>query len=773
VLPLCVVLGGRSLAGGMLRRDSVTVVRALQAALLIAILAFSISTYPGVRTGLGFNVVLDGWLQGGGYVAAAALAMWKPIRDARQRGVWLYIGAGLAARALAFVLYFAVVRRQRPIPYPSVADAGWLAMCVLVLVALLALSRADFPRLSLTLILDGAVGAIAASAIAVALLRDTVTAGATSGGNIARLVTNLAYPLSDLTLLLVIIAMLMAHRWRPPPAVWALAVGVAGFAVNDSVFLYQVTEGTFRPGTPLSALSLIATGVIACAPWLPATHSTATTRDSVPGLLLPGAFALACLGLLLYATQRTVPLLSVLLAGLGVAVAITRTGLSFRVARSVAEHKREARTDELTRLANRRGFNEAFSEALAARPAGDRLALLILDLDNFKAVNDTLGHHHGDDLLVQVAARLHPALRSGDLLARIGGDEFAVLVEGAGSELAGHVAERLRATLRRPFLVATRELDVSVSIGIALYPDDAQNPVAMLQHADLAMYDAKQTRSGQTQYSAAHHLTGRQRVDEIDTLRRALAANEFVLHYQPQVSLATGSTLGVEALVRWQQPSGGLVPPAAFLPQIERGGLMRPLTRQVLSQAVRQAALWHQAGRTLTVSVNLSVTDLLDPSLPEQVAYLLESFALPGRHLELELTEDLFMADPARARKVLTALLKLDIALVVDDYGTGYSSLGYLRDLREIRGLKLDRSFITRLDTDDRAAAIVESTITLGHALGLKVVAEGVETEAVRDRLAELGCPVAQGYLFARPMPAAELPSDPIAMAQPAVPGDH
>jgi diguanylate cyclase len=247
------------------------------------------------------------------------------------------------------------------------------------------------------------------------------------------------------------------------------------------------------------------------------------------------------------------------------------------------------------------------------------------------------------------------------------------------------------------------------------------------------------------------------RLETTERLRRAISGGEVVVHYQTQVSLRTGAVTGVEALARWKHPEAGLVPPSGFLHQVESGGLMPLLTAVVLQQAMRQGAEWIAQGRQLTIAVNLSVTNLLDPHFPDQVVDLLAASGLPPGTLELELTEDLFMADPVRARGAIARLLEAGVSLVVDDYGTGFSSLGYLRDLRDIRGLKLDRSFVTHLDADPRAAAIVESTINLAHSLGMHVVAEGVETGPVRDRLAELGCELAQGFYFSVPRPAEEL----------------
>jgi len=250
------------------------------------------------------------------------------------------------------------------------------------------------------------------------------------------------------------------------------------------------------------------------------------------------------------------------------------------------------------------------------------------------------------------------------------------------------------------------------------------------------------------------------RLETTERLRRVIQDGEIVVHYQPQVSLRTGAVTGVEALARWRHPEHGLVLPGGFLQQVETGGLMPLLTAVGLQRAIQQAAEWHAAGRRLTMAVNLSVTNLLDPHFPDQVIGLLDGSRLPDGTLELELTEDLFMADPARARTAIARLLEAGVSLSVDDYGTGFSSLGYLRDLRDIRGLKLDRSFVTNLDTDVRAHAIVASTVNLARALGMRVVAEGVESELVRDRLAALGCDLAQGYLFGRPVPAEEVDLD-------------
>jgi diguanylate cyclase (GGDEF)-like protein len=387
-------------------------------------------------------------------------------------------------------------------------------------------------------------------------------------------VVNLAYPVLHLALLVVVIGLLMVFAWRAPAAVWAVAAGIVGFAVIDCVFVYLSASGTFRPGTLLSSASLAVMALVAGAGWLPG-RARADRREPLPNVVLPALFALVCLGLLIFGTRKDVPGLGVGLAGAGVAVAIARTGLSFRSVRALAEHRREARTDELTGLANRRAFNEALGRAAAARPADRGLAVLVVDLDGFKEVNDSLGHHYGDELLRLVAPRLRQAVRSDDVVARTGGDEFAVLLPGADAARAAQVAERLRGGFRRPFRLGPRPRAISASVGIAVAPEDGAEPVELLQHADLAMYEAKTGRTGQARYQQTMHTSGRLRLETTERLRRAIRGGELVLHYQPQVSLRTGTVVGVEALVRWEHPEAGLVPPAGSCPRPRAGGSCR------------------------------------------------------------------------------------------------------------------------------------------------------------------------------------------------------
>ena len=726
----------------------------VQGALLAVTAVFTASTFWPRE---GFDPLLDGWLQGTGYVLCSLLVVLRPTLSSVDRTVWTLVAAGLVARGAAFVLFLSVVRHLDPQPYPSVSDAGWLLSAGLLIAALLVFAASRFGRLPWTLALDGLVGAFAVGGLAWLVLPGTLDGLNSPGVSAAALWTNSLYPVTDVVLLLGVLGVLVAFRWHAPPALWLFGAGAVGQALLDVIFLYQVSQGTFRPATPLSALSLGATAVMAFAAWAPPGRIRPGRNAYLPSLLVPAALTAVCLALLVWAAFEPVPPGAVVLSAAGVAAALARTVLGFHDLRQLSVVRREARTDDLTSLANRRAFNEALNRALAQRSPQQPLALLVLDLDGFKAVNDTLGHHHGDELLRLVAPRLQLVMRPHDLVARIGGDEFAVLLDGADADAAAEVAGRLRSACRGPYAVGGQSLTVGVSVGIAVFPEDGTASSELLQHADSAMYAAKDERTGQSFYRADYQAASRARLETTAELRAAIADGELVLHYQPKVALDTGRVVGVEALVRWQHPERGLLLPYAFLPQAEAGGLMRELTMSVLQAALDQWSQWAAEGIDTTVAVNLSVSDLLDRTFPDQVARALRQHGAPGEALVLELTEDLLLADPARGHAVIEALTAQGVRVQVDDYGTGFSTLGYLRDLRALHGLKLDRSFVTPLADDDRVRAIVQSTVQLADSLGLELVAEGVETEDVREWLRDMGCAQAQGYLFGRPAPAGKI----------------
>jgi diguanylate cyclase (GGDEF)-like protein len=433
-------------------------------------------------------------------------------------------------------------------------------------------------------------------------------------------------------------------------------------------------------------------------------------------------------------------------------------GASRKLRRQADENERLALHDHLTGLPNRSLFLDRLDHALrACGRTGTGVAVLLMDLDRFKEVNDTLGHHCGDLMLKELARRLSAVVRPADTVARLGGDEFALLLPSVTSPDAGiALAERIALALDDPFVIDGLPLEAEASIGIALYPVHGEDVEALLQRADVAMYMAKETRTHYAVYDAEVDNYRPERLVLVAELRRAIEKRELVLHYQPKATLADGAVRGVEALVRWQHPERGLVPPDVFIPVAEHTGLIRPLTFFVVEEALQQCARWRDQGFDLTVAVNVAMRNILDEEFPNELERLLDKYGLPASVLELELTETSVLADPPRAKEILQRLRDTGVSLAVDDFGTGYASLAYLSEL-PVDEIKIDRSFVMAMDREEQHARIVRSTIDLGRNLCLSVVAEGVESAEVWNRLAELGCDSAQGYFLARPLPAAEL----------------
>jgi diguanylate cyclase (GGDEF)-like protein/PAS domain S-box-containing protein len=414
-----------------------------------------------------------------------------------------------------------------------------------------------------------------------------------------------------------------------------------------------------------------------------------------------------------------------------------------------AELERMALHDALTGLPNRTLLNDRIENAIrSARRAREQMAVLLLDLDRFKDVNDTLGHHVGDLLLTEIGPRLQQPLRNSDTVARLGGDEFAILLLGPTDlEMACRVAERIVEALRRPFAIRDLALEVGVSIGVALYPEHGLTAHELLQHADVAMYAAKRDHLGFVVYSAEADTHSVRQLTLTGELRRAIEDDQMVLEFQPKIDARTAELAGVEALVRWQHPEHGAIPPDEFIHSAEQTGLIKPLTLWVLNAALSGLNAWQQQGYDFGVAVNLSVKSLHDPQLPETVRLLLQSWRQRPELLTFEITESALMADPVTALQVLAQISEIGCRLSLDDFGTGYSSLAYLQKL-PINELKIDRSFVVAMTRDDGAAVIVRSVVKLAKGLGLSVVAEGVESEEAFTRLHALGCDHVQGFLF-------------------------
>jgi diguanylate cyclase (GGDEF)-like protein len=420
----------------------------------------------------------------------------------------------------------------------------------------------------------------------------------------------------------------------------------------------------------------------------------------------------------------------------------------YRAGRQAARSEHAAHHDQLTGLPNRIAFHDTVNALLEEERAP--ASVLLMDLNRFKEVNDTLGHRYGDELLRRIAERLRASVGGQHALARLGGDEFAVFTQVSG-EAALEFARRVAEDLRTSFDLGDFVVETEASVGVAGFPDDGRDLETLLQKADVAMYRAKETHASVAAYDERHDHNSPAKLALTADLRQAVETDQIVVWYQPLLDLGTGRVTGVEALVRWQHPDLGLLLPAAFLEMAEHTSLIKPLTQKVLDLAMGQILAWQEMGVEVSVAVNVSTRMLIDPGFAERVRRALMVYAIPPRLLRLEVTESALMADPVVARAVLTELDEGGVEISIDDFGTGYSSLAYLADL-PVTEVKIDRGFVSRMQVGSSAAVIVRSTIDLGHHLGLRVVAEGVEEAGTLEQLRELGCDVAQGYGISRPM---------------------
>ena len=416
--------------------------------------------------------------------------------------------------------------------------------------------------------------------------------------------------------------------------------------------------------------------------------------------------------------------------------------------------RRQALHDNLTDLPNRTLFIDRLEQAiLAAQRNNTSVTVMLMDLDHFKEINDTLGHHIGDTLLQQIGPKIHQNLRSVDTVARMGGDEFLLLLPGSNEEQGMEVAQKILGSISEPFIVDGHALEIGASIGIAVYPFHADDPNSLIRRADVAMYGAKNKRNGCNIYDPKDDQYNPGRLTLMTELRQAIEQNQLCLYYQPKIDIQTNRCIGVEALVRWIHPKKGQIQPSAFVCSAEKSGTIKSLTQWVLRNAIEQSIQWSKQGLELDVSVNISARDFQDPELLHLIENLISVSELDPSNLTLELTESAVMTDTKRAFDSLSELDKMGIKLSIDDFGTGYSSLDYLKRL-PVDELKIDRSFVVDMTTNKNDAAIVRSTIDLAHNLGLNVVAEGVEDQVALDLLKEMNCDAMQGYFTSRPLPA-------------------
>ncbi len=726
-------------------------------AVLLAILAV---TAANALFGIGGGAVVKPirhWLSCAVYIIVAGIVGLRAIRVEGHRRPWALFAVGLSLYAVANVLWsFWIGYLQNP-PIPSVCDALWLTLYPLSYAGIVGIARVQGKRrMPVGVWLDGIIAAAGLAALGAALVFHPILASATGSG--VAVATELAYPIGDLLLAALVLGVLALRGWRIN-RIWALLGG--GFlllALADAMYGVQVAGGSSDPSAMTNLFYVVAVALLGCAAWQPEGDHPRPRFEAMSVLLVPAGFTLTALGLLVYDHVHRLDSLAFALATLTLLAALARIGLAFRDLQSLAEARRQAATDDLTSLPNRRLFMQRVRDAITAASITDaEVSVLMLDLDNFKELNDTLGHNAGDALLRLIGPRLKEALRERDTVGRLGGDEFAVLLEPSPDEPGiVRVAERVLAALRQPFAVEGLALRLTASVGIASYPAHAQDDHELLKRADVAMYQAKVSRRGFEFYASERDTHSIEKLSIAAELATAIDQNGLELHFQPKADAHSRRIAGVEALARLRLTNGRLVPPLDFLAAAEHAGMSRTVTRKVLGLGLDQLGAWRRDGYDLDLAVNTTVADLLDAGFPGEVADALAARGLPPDSLVLEVTESSVLSDPGRIGNILAQLGELGIRLSLDDFGTGYSSLTHLKTY-PVGEVKIDRSFVARMCTDATDAAIVYATIELAHKLGIRVVAEGVEDEATWQALDALGCELVQGYVLGRPVPAAEL----------------
>ncbi len=704
----------------------------------------------------GYSTLWDGWI---GNIASIIIVVPLLLRLQRTeilRGAWCAMAVGIVLNCVANLLYLLHDQNLDPVPFPASSDAAYLSSYAAFAIGVAMMSRRSFGLRFTSIRLDGLIAGLTIASAAAYWWLGPVLAVT---GSTVQAVVSLSYPLFDLLLIVLLVAGLAPLGFRPTMQAKLLLIGVACFVAGDIVFLQQSANDAYIGGTLLEGSWAVGVLFIALASWPRDERRSpqGNDRDGTPDgvILVPVVFGLTSLVLVTFSYFRTTATATMVLALGALGAVIARMALTSReIRRTTSQSFRDARTDLLTGLMNRRAFLESIEATFAS--GATSVGILLVDLDRFKHVNDSLGHHAGDELLRIVSWRFVNQLGDRARVARIGGDEFAVVcVDRSGDELF-ELAQELVDVLSAPVALDGLRIGVAASIGISVSPHDGCTGFELLRSADVAMYAAKRTNVAICAYDRRSDANDRDQMALIQELRTAIDQQQLVLHFQPTVDCSTMTIRGVEALVRWPHPTRGLLYPDSFIPLAEQVELMSPLTRSVLQLAISEARCFRDLGWDLQMSVNVSRHDLLDDTLSDCIDALLRQHEVPPEKLTLEVTESCFSMESDRVARNVHELRSRGIRISIDDFGVGYSSMSQLLGI-PIDELKIDKTFVLALLSDGRAESIVRSTIQLGRALSLSIVAEGVETSDVLASLRELGVDVVQGYYVSKPLAADQL----------------
>jgi diguanylate cyclase (GGDEF)-like protein len=703
------------------------------------------------------SVSLYNWLECLAFLAPVIPILTRSKNHSALRGAWLLMGLGILLFALADVLRLLNLAGVSPFSTTTPLDVVLVLSYGAIAVAIAVVMQQSFGPRAISVRLDGLIAGLALAAfVSTYWFHQYIEVG----GRPLVSEMNITNPILVTVLLVLLVAGLIPSHFRPNrPTVWLIvgliSIGLGDFvALNQGATMSRFVHSLVMTSRPIGMCCL----AIAAWPRLDRRGESRERLDSPWSLnLIPVIFGTLSIAILANAVHRTTSRATTFMALGSLVLVILRMVLTQSEVRQLgSSHFVDARTDHVTGLSNRRDFLEGGESKLVSLRPDEQLAVVLVDLDGFKEVNDSLGHAQGDELLKIIGRRFDKKIGNRGPMARTGGDEFActLVIEAESDPIA--IANELARALVDPISVGGTNVRVGASIGVAIWPQHGATHVELVRSADVAMYEAKRSRNSVRLYSDGIDINTMERLAMINDLRIAIERGRLTLHFQPTRHVLTGSVYGVEALVRWQHPTLGLLQPDDFIPLAERAGLISQLTRTVLDLAINELSRLNRSGHALQMSVNISHWDLIDPLLPDSIFRMLEWSHLPADQLVLEVTESSLTDNPVLAKKSIERLRSLGIKISIDDFGVGYSSMSQLLEL-PVDELKIDKSFVLALDTDSRAISLIRSMIEMARALGLTVVAEGVESSRSFDSLSNIGADVIQGNFVAYPLTSAEL----------------